>query len=272
MGYTSDSDAARVAWVTGASRGIGRGVARALGQAGWIVYLTARSSAAGRTGELPGTVEETAGLVTSGGGRGVPIPCDHRDDAAVAAVARRIRDEQGRLDLLVNSAWAGYERLSPQTYQQWTAPMWQQPLELFDAMFDGGVRAHYAAIVMCAPLLIATPGSLIVTLSVAVPEAEQEAFGVAYSMAKVADDRLAFAAAEQLRALGVTSVSLHPDWVRTENVLRFAGHIDFEGSQSPAGVGRAVCALAADPQALSLTGQALTVEELAARYNVDVTS
>jgi len=85
MGYTSDSDAARVAWVTGASRGIGRGVARALGQAGWIVYLTARSSAAGRTGELPGTVEETAGLVTSGGGRGVPVPCDHRDDAAVAA-------------------------------------------------------------------------------------------------------------------------------------------------------------------------------------------
>ncbi|HEV2373388.1 MAG TPA: SDR family NAD(P)-dependent oxidoreductase [Streptosporangiaceae bacterium] len=202
----------RVAWVTGASRGVGRGVAAALGRAGWVVYVTARSSQAGRTGHLPGTVEQAAAAVTVAGGRGVAVVCDHRDDAAVAAVAARISADCGRLDLLVNNAWAGYDRLNTGGWQEWNAPLWEQPLELFDAMFSGGVRAHYAALVMCAPLLIATPGSLVVTVSVAVPESEQHKFGVAYTMAKAADDRLAFAAGLQLRPHGVGCVAVHPDW------------------------------------------------------------
>ena len=111
-GMTGDEPGRRVAWVTGGSRGVGRGVAAALGQAGWVVYVTARSSAAGRTGHLPGTVEETAEAVTAAGGLGVPVPCDHRDDEAVRAVAGRIRSDHGRLDLLVNNAWGGYERLN----------------------------------------------------------------------------------------------------------------------------------------------------------------
>ena len=121
----------RVAWVTGASRGVGRGVALALGQAGWVVYVTARSSAAGRTGHLPGTVEQTADAVTAAGGSGVAVPCDHQDDAAVTAVAARITADHDRLDLLVNNAWAGYERLNAGAWQEWNAPMWEQPLELF---------------------------------------------------------------------------------------------------------------------------------------------
>ena len=181
----------RVAWVTGGSRGVGRGVAIALGRAGWAVYVTARSSAAGRTGHLPGTVEETAAAVTAAGGVGVPVPCDHRDDEAVAAVAGRIAAKHGQLDVLVNNAWAGYERLNAGAWEEWNAPLWQQPLELFDAMFTGGVRTHYVALAVCAPLLIATPGSLVVTVSVAVPEARQDTFGAAYAMAKAADDRLA---------------------------------------------------------------------------------
>src|SRR5215475_601469 len=133
----ADADGApprRVAWVTGGSRGVGRGVAIALGQAGWVVYVTARSSADGRTGHLPGTVEQTADAVTAAGGSGVAVPCDHRDDEAVRAVAARITADHGRLDLLVNNAWAGYERLNAGAWQEWNAPFWRQPLELFDAM------------------------------------------------------------------------------------------------------------------------------------------
>jgi NAD(P)-dependent dehydrogenase (short-subunit alcohol dehydrogenase family) len=265
-----DEPGQRVAWVTGASRGVGRGVAVALGQAGWVVYVTARSSAAGRTGHLPGTVEDTAEAVTAGGGRGVAVPCDHKDDEAVRATAARIEADHGRLDLLVNNAWGGYERLNAGGWQEWNAPFWEQPLELFDAMFGGGVRAHYVATSVCAPLLIATQPSLVVTVSVAVPEAEQHSFGAAYAMAKTADDRLALAAAIQLGEHGVASVAVHPGWVRTEGVLQFADQVDLSASQSPEGVGRAIAALAGDPELMGLTGQALTVEDLAARYAVDV--
>src|SRR5215470_15615758 len=257
----ADEDGApprRVAWVTGGSRGVGRGVAIALGQAGWVVYVTARSSADGRTGHLPGTVEQTADAVTAAGGFGFAVPCDHRDDAAVRAVAARITAGHGRLDLLVNNAWAGYERLNAGGWEEWTAPFWEQPLEMFDAMFGGGVRTHYVAAAVAAPLLIATPQSLVVTVSVAVAE--------------TADDRLALAAAIQLGEHGVASVAVHPDWVRTEGVLQFADQVDLSSSQSPEGVGRAIAALAADPEVMSLTGQPLTIKALAARYGVDATS
>ena len=258
--------------VTGASRGVGRGVAMALGQAGWVVYVTARSSADRRTGHLPGTVEQTAEAVTAAGGLGIAVPCDHRDDTAVRAAAARIAADHGRLDLLVNNACAGYERLNAGGWQEWNAPFWEQPLELFDAMFGGGVRTHYVAAAVSAPLLIATPQSLVVTVSVAVPETEQHAFGAAYAMAKTADDRLALAAAIQLGEHGVASVAVHPDWVRTEGVLQFADQVDLSSSQSPEGVGRAIAALAGDPEVMGLTGQALTVKALAARYGVDVSS
>lgn len=272
MTRMTGSGGGRVAWVTGASRGVGRGIALALGHAGWTVYVTARSSAAGRTGHLPGTIEQTAQEVTAAGGRGVPVVCDHADDAAVATVAERIGAERSRLDLLVNNVWGGYERLNAGAWQEWNAPLWEQPIELFDAMFNGGVRAHYVALRLSAPLLIATPRSLVVTVSFAVPEAEQAAFGAAYAMAKSADDRLALAAAVQLRDRGVTSLALHPGLVRTEGVMQFAGHLDLALSQSVEGVGRAVVALADDPDLMILSGGTVSVEELAGRYGIDVTS
>lgn len=262
----------RVAWVTGASRGVGRGIASALGGAGWTVYVTARSSAAGRPGHLPGTVEQTAAEVTATGGRGVAIVCDHGDDAAVTAVAERIGAEHGRLDLLVNNAWGGYERLNSGAWEEWNAPLWQQPVELFDTMFTSGVRAHYVALRVCAPLLIAAPGSLVVTVSLAVPEAEQATFGAAYAMAKSADDRPALAAAAQLREHAVASVALHPGLVRTEGVMQFAEHLDLTRSQSAEGVGRAIVALADDYDRMNLTGRVLSVEQVAARYGIDVAS
>lgn len=219
----------------------------------------------------------TAAAVTDAGGEGIAVICDHRDDDAVAAVAGQIRADHGRLDLLVNNVWGGYERLNAGAWQEWNAPLWQQPIELFDAMFHSGVRAHYVALAECAKLLIATSAStgrhgLVAGISVAMPESGQGDFGAGYSMAKVADDRLALAAAEQLREHQVASVAVHPGWVRTEGVLQFADQVNLTGSQSPEGVGRAIVALADDPDLMTLSGQALSVELLASRYGVDVAS
>ena len=242
------------ALVTGGTRGVGRGIARALVSAGWQVAICGRKS----------PEEPVEGALF--------LPCDVRAADQAAALVEDVARRFGRLDLLVNNAWAGYERLNAGGFQEWNAPFWEQPLELFDAMFGGGVRAHYVAAAVCAPLLIATPHSLVVTVSVAVPETEQHAFGAAYAMAKTADDRLALAAAIQLGEHGVASLALHPDWVRTEGVMQFADQADLSSSQSPEGVGRTIVALAGDPEVMGLTGQALTVTALAARYGVDVSA
>jgi NAD(P)-dependent dehydrogenase (short-subunit alcohol dehydrogenase family) len=123
MAEGTGAAARRVAWVTGASRGVGRESRLPWELPGWAVYVTARSSAAGRTGHLPGTVEEAAAAVTAAGGQGAGIVCDHADDAAVAAVARRIGAERGRLDLLVNNVWGGYERVNAGLWEESRAPL-----------------------------------------------------------------------------------------------------------------------------------------------------
>jgi dehydrogenase/reductase SDR family member 1 len=270
MVYAVDS---KVALVTGASRGLGRGIALGLGMAGWTVWVTGRSSRkSGPTSHLPGTVEETAEAVTAAGGQGIAAVCDHRDDEQVRAMVARIQSESRALRLLVNNAWGGYERLNAGAWEEWNAPFWDQPLELWDAMFDGGVRAHYVTTVLCAGLLRATSGSLVVTVSMEVGSRHQARHGVAYSAAKAADDRLALAASVALSADGVASVALYPGLVRTEGVMQFAEHLDLTDSQSPEGVGHVIAALAADDKVMSLTGHALTVTDLAPRYGIDPTT
>jgi NAD(P)-dependent dehydrogenase (short-subunit alcohol dehydrogenase family) len=257
--------AGKVAIVTGASRGVGKGIAEELGAAGAVVYVTGRSVRGGAaTVALPGTLEETADAVTRAGGAGIALRCDHRDDADVRALFRRVEAEQSRLDVLVNNVWGGYEGLHEGGYREFGKPFWEQPVALWDAMFAAGVRAHYVASALAARLMVAQGSGLIVNISSFAGAGEEP--NVAIGVAKGATDRLTASTALQLREHGVAVVSLYPGIVRTEGVLKWADHIDLSNSESPQFVGRAVAALAADPNVLERTGQVLVAAELAEEY------
>jgi NAD(P)-dependent dehydrogenase (short-subunit alcohol dehydrogenase family) len=146
--------AGRVALVTGASRGVGRGIALGLGEAGATVYVTGRTVEEGASASrLPGTVQSTATQVTDLGGTGIAVRCDAGDDEEIAAVLQRVEDEQGRLNVLVNSAWGGYERFTDGSEFN-PGPFWEQPLGLWDSMHRIGVRAHYVTSALAAPLMV----------------------------------------------------------------------------------------------------------------------
>jgi NAD(P)-dependent dehydrogenase (short-subunit alcohol dehydrogenase family) len=254
----------RIAVVTGASRGVGKGIAVALGATGATVYCTGRSSGRPTYPGLGGTVEETARAVDEAGGRGVPVACDHTDDAQTAALTARVRAAHGRLDVLVNNVWGGYAAYHEGRHTDMSGPFWEQPLRVWDDMFTAGVRAHYAATVLAAPLL--APGALVVTVSFFVGAYPSPADQVAYSVAKAADDRMIAAMAGQLAEREVTVVSLYPGLVRTEGVLAAGEFFDLSNSESPVFVGRAVAALADDPDRARFRGQVLVAAELGDTY------
>jgi NAD(P)-dependent dehydrogenase (short-subunit alcohol dehydrogenase family) len=253
-----------VAVVTGASRGVGRAIAQVLGEAGATVYVTGRSSRAGaRTENLSGTVEETAEEVTAHGGTGIGVRCDHTVDVEVEALFARVRQEQGRLDLLVNNAWGGYEQWDGAAF---TLPFWEQPLRRWEGMFTAGVRAQLVASRFAAPLLIERGSGLIVsTIAWAYGEYLGNLF---YDVAKAAIVRMVFGMARELRPHGVAAAALAPGFMRTERVM--AEHakspFDLSVTESPTYTGRAVAALAADREIMVKSGQVLTVGDLAREY------
>jgi dehydrogenase/reductase SDR family protein 1 len=248
--------AGQVAVVTGASRGVGKGIALGLGEAGATVYVTGRSRSPGR---LPGTIDATADEVTRAGGRGIAVPCDHADDADVARLFEHVLADAGRVDILVNNAFCVPDG---DLFQ----PFWQAPLSFWDDMHRVGLRSHYVAAVHAARAMVAARRGLIVHVSSF--GAKIYAVNVAYGVGKAGVDRMARDMARELAPHGVTSVALWPGVVRTERLELEAGRFPFDRatSESPLFSGRAVAALAADPQRQAKSGQSLVVAELAAEY------
>ncbi len=248
--------AGKVAIVTGATRGVGKGIALGLGEAGATVYVTGRSV---ERGALPGTLAETAGAVTALGGRGVAVRCDHAVDAEVRELFARVQADERRLDILVNNAFAIPDG-------ELVAPFWTQPIALWDAMHTVGLRSHYVASVLAAPTMVAAGRGLIVNVSSF--GAKIYAVNVAYGAGKAGVDRMARDMARELRPFGVAAVSLWPGIVKTERLLLQPERLGFDTTrgESPELSGRAVAALALDPKLLDRSGQALVVAELAREY------
>ena len=241
----------QVALVTGASRGVGRGVAVGLAHAGARVFATGRSIAHADLG---------AGVTT--------ITCDHTDDLAVTGVFRHIEETTGRLDVLVNVAWGGYERMVEDGRFTFAAPFWEQPAWRWDAMVTAGVRAGFVASQHAARAMVRVRRGLIVNISSWA--AQKHIANILYGVAKAATDKMASDMAHELAPHGVTVVSLYPGLVRTEAVLA-AGIFDLSNSESPEFIGRAVAALAGDPNVSRRNGCVLVAAALAAEYGfVDI--
>lgn len=280
--WNPDPDAlrGRVAVVAGATRGAGRGIAAALGEAGATVICTGRSSrthAVKSDYDRPETIEETAELVTSLGGRGIPIVVDHLDAEQVRRLAAHIREDHGHIDILVNDIW-GAEKLKGGP-REWNTPIWKLDLDKGLRILDLGVNTHLITSHHLLPLLINRPGGLLieVTDGTADYNASRYRLSVFYDLAKVAVSRLAFSQGHELAPHQATAVSLSPGWLRSEMMLEAYKVTEdnwrdapappgFAVSESPRYVGRAVAALAADPKRARWNQRSVTSGQLAAEY------
>ncbi|WP_236208611.1 SDR family NAD(P)-dependent oxidoreductase [Pseudomonas tohonis] len=259
----------QIALVTGASRGVGKGIAIALGAAGMTVYLSGRSateSASHLRGQLlPGSLAETAEAVNRAGGQGIAMPCDHRDDAQVRALFARIEREQGRLDLLVNNAALLHENLID------PGPFWEKPLELVDIL-DVGLRSAYVASYHAAPLLLKNGRGLIAFVSSY--GAGCYMHGPAYGAQKAGVDKFAADMAVDFEGTGVAAVSLWlgPQCTERTAIAGAARADQYEAflaqAETPEFNGRVIHALLQDPQLQTLSGQTLVTAELARGYGI----
>ena len=268
--------AGKVALVAGATRGAGRGTAVALGEAGATVYCTGRTTREQRSEyDRPETIEETAELVTAAGGVGVAIAVDHLERSQVEALVKRIDDDSGRLDLLVNDIWGG-EKLF-----EWETPVWEHDLEKGLRMLRLALDTHLITSHFALPLLIREPGGLVVEMTDGTREYNAENYrnSIFYDLVKSAVNRLAFALAKELEPHECTAVALTPGWMRSEMMLDAYGVTEENWqnpergnphfaaiSESPLFVGRAVAALAADPDVRRRNGDSLSSGDLAREY------
>lgn len=253
----------RVALVTGATRGVGRGIAVGLAEAGASVVVTGRTAGPGQSA-WAGSLAETAAMVDAAGGRAVPIACDHRDDRAVEAVFATIARDLGRLDLLVNNVTA-----LPDLGLLFTAtPFWDVPTAAWDNLFDVGLRSHFVAAQHAARLMVGRREGLIVNVSSAGAQSRWE-YILPYGVAKAALDRMTSDMATDLKPHGVTVVSLWPPPTRTEGMLRAAGEDDDPAQWSePVFTGRVIAALSVQPGLAGRSGSVLRARQLAAELGV----
>lgn len=257
----------KVAVVTGASRGVGKGVALGLGEAGATVYITGRTISDKTDAEkLGGTVFETAEAVTAMGGRGIAIQCDHREDSQVEEVFKQVAKQSKQIDILVNNAWGGYENMREGRRLTYFKPFWEQPFWRWDAMFDAGVRAAYISSAYAARMMTKKQKGLIVNISFW--SAQVYLGNTQYGVSKAAVDKMTEYMAHELKKYEVAVISLYPGLVRTESITRNAKHFDMSNSESPQFIGRVVAALAGDPDVMKKSGQVLVAAALAKKYGI----
>lgn len=268
--------AGKVALVAGATRGAGRGIAVELGAAGATVYVTGRTtrgqqSEYGRSSE---TIEETAELVSAAGGKGIAVRVDHLVPEEVRALVARIRAEQGRLDIVVNDIWGG------ELLFEWDKPVWEHDLENGLRLLRLGIDTHLITAHFALPLVIERPGGLLVEVTDGTAEYNADHYRLSpfYDLAKVAANRMAWAHAKDLERHGATAVSITPGWLRSEMMLEHYGVSEenwrdaaaavphFVISETPRFVGRAVAAVAGDPERARWNGQSLSSGGLARVY------
>jgi NAD(P)-dependent dehydrogenase (short-subunit alcohol dehydrogenase family) len=285
MVWSPDRDAlrGRVAVVAGATRGAGRGIAAALGEAGATVLCTGRSS---RTRSLRSdydrseTIEETAELVTALGGTGIPLPVDHLDSEQVRGLAERIRADHGRIDVLVNDIWGG--EVLKGGPADWNTPIWEHDLDKGLRILRLAIDTHLVTSHHLLPLLIEKPGGLLVEVTDGTTDYNSSHYRISvfYDLAKVAVNRLAFSQGHELALNGSTAVAITPGWLRSEMMLEAFGvaepnwrealdayaPADFALSESPRFVGRAVVSLAVDPDRARWNQRSVTSGQLAAEY------
>ena len=284
-----DTLCGRVAVVAGATRGAGRGIAAALGEAGATVYCTGRSSITGRAGsdyDRPETIEETAELVSALGGSGIAVQVDHLDPAQVHGLAERVRRDQGHLDVLVNDIWGG--EILKGGPAQWNTPIWDLDLDRGLRLLRLAVDTHLITSHHLLPLLIERPNGLLVEVTdgTTAINADRYRLSVFYDLAKTSVNRLAFSQGHDLAPHGATAVALTPGWLRSEMMLEAYGVTEeswrdalrpnrldgptapegFAQSETPRYVGRAVAALAGDPERARWNQRSVTAAELAAEY------
>ncbi|MFD2767675.1 SDR family oxidoreductase [Micromonospora eburnea] len=265
----------KIALVAGATRGAGRQIAVQLGAAGATVYATGRSTRQRRSEmDRPETIEETAELVTAAGGTGIAVPVDHLDPDQVRRLVERIDAEKGRLDVLVNDIWGADPLIT------WEKPVWEQPLDAGFRTLRLAVDTHIITSHFALPLLIRNPGGLVVEIGDGTREYNDRTYrlSVFYDLAKMSVNRLAFTQAHELAPHGCTAVALTPGWLRSEAMLEHFGVTEanwrdgaakephFVMSETPAFVGRAVAALAADPDRARWNGQSVDSGGLAQVY------
>jgi NAD(P)-dependent dehydrogenase (short-subunit alcohol dehydrogenase family) len=238
----------KVAVVTGASRGVGKGIAQELMDAGAFVYITGRS------------VDDMRYVKA----RGVALECDHRDDRNTELVFRRIAEEKKRIDILVNNVWGGYENMLENGEFTWTRPFWQQPIWRWDSMFNAGVRAHYIASRFAAPIMVERQRGLIVNVSFWA--AQKYVGNVAYGVSKSATDKMTSDMSAELKPHNVAVVSLYPGLVRTEKVMAAAEWLDLSNSESPRFIGKAIVGLSTDAKVMERSGQVVIAAALAKEY------